>query len=334
VGVGDPNGCLLGEQDIREVEQSLDDVRTATLFPRVAKLVGEQLEHCDVTPQEIRAVAISIPAPVSKDGRTLSKDVLRTFHGVDIPDRLGRSLSKFADLSPATPVIVENDVDSLARGESRYGKAFGLDDFAVVKCSGGVGAAIVSNAHLVRGRSGGGAGEIGHCSIDPAILSAEENVWEGLDSPPPCRCGGLGHLEAYAGGEAIVTRIAQLDPKMLSDEPLSKRLDRAIECADQEGVARRVIADAGAMIGLAVNTLIHLFNPELLLVGGKMSEMGAPFLAAVRDECNEQGVLFGSVDDIVQLATGATAQERRRIGVRGAITTALRRSDSRLSFVS
>jgi predicted NBD/HSP70 family sugar kinase len=336
VGVGDANGCLLGSsgRQIAHQDHVIDAVPPHETFFRIAKLVKEQLKASATDPTEIRAVAASLPAPVSVDGKTLSKKLLGNYAEVDIRADLLVALEANAGIASSTPVFIENDADVLARGEHRYGKAFGLRDFAVIKCSGGIGAAVVSNEHVVRGKHGGGAGELGHCFIGPEVLSKERTPVLGR-KPRRCRCGGWGHLEAYAGGDALLEQIDELREapakrgKRLRTVTLDEVFRRAIK---QESPYAEAIGDASALIGVGVGTIVHLFNPELVLLCGKFSELGDLFLDAVHHECREHGFLYGRVAKLVQLGTGGDAAERRRIGVRGAITTALRKSSAPLLY--
>lgn len=337
-GLGDANSRLLGNPDISERSHSIERARPKATFDRVAKMVAQQLEECKIRPGEVRGVAVSVPAPVSAAGRTLSSRVLRAYDGIDIPASLSASLQRIASLQADVPVFAENDVDVLARGEQRYGKAFGLRDFAVIKCSGGIGSAIVSNDRIVRGRNGGGAGEIGHCPIKPQVLvERDDHIWSDQDEEPICRCGCWGHLEAFAGGRAIVDRIQMLESGRRKSIPakgsLSSQLDVVMRKAlDKEGLHRKAIGDAAALIGVAANTLFHIFNPRLVLISGKLSEMGEPFLTGIQEQCNAQGTLFGDVKESIELGTGVTTGERRRIGIRGAATTALRKTRPRLRY--
>jgi predicted NBD/HSP70 family sugar kinase len=327
VGVGDANGCLLGEPEVLEEAHVIDGISPQKTFLKVARLVRDQLDRCGVDASSIRGVGVSIPGPIGLDGRTLAHGITSSYHDIDIPAKLKGELSRTADVN--AEVFVENDVDILAWGEQRYGKGFGLRDFIVVKYSGGIGAGIVAGERLVRGRNGGGAGEIGHCTITPDALISEAKTLCDLKEPR-CKCGGWSHLEAFAGGDAIVGRILEVEKSknvgFSRDAPLPVQLDEAMKLA-LEG--RRphvdVVMDAATLTGYAMNTLIHLFNPERLLICGKLSEMGDPFLQAIREECQDQGLLFGDARQIVDLGAGRNVEERRRISIGGAVTTALRK---------
>lgn len=322
VGVGDANGRLLGSPEYLESPHEISKGRPERTFERIAAMVRRQLASSDADPKEVRAVALSVPTPVGSDGKTLSKHLLPGFDGIDINARMRKKLVRTASIRTTVDIWVENDADVLARGEHRHGKAFGIRDFAVLKCSSGIGAAVVTDGRLLRGRDGGGAGEIGHCPIRPDLLSEGTRAWNEAEEPL-CRCTGVGHFEAYAGGEAITRRIGELDPALRK-----KDLDSAIESAlkNPEGKERLVIDEAAALIGIGVNGLINLFNPQMVLICGKLSEMGEELRGAIVDECRSQSRIFGDPDEVVLLGSGADEEARRRIGVRGAVTTALRKS--------
>jgi predicted NBD/HSP70 family sugar kinase len=328
VGVGDANGRLLGSPEYIDEDHEISDVRPEETFERIAEMVRSQLSSSGSDPEEMRAIAISVPVPVGNDGRTLSKHLLPAFEGVNIKAQIRKSLTTTGALPDSIEIWVENDVDVLARGEHRHGKAFGARDFVVLKCSSGIGAAVVADGRLLRGRNGGGAGEIGHTPIRPSLLTRETRIWTGAKEPP-CRCSRVGHLEAYAGGQAIVKRSAGSGG---ADAPTD--LGAVIESAlaDPKGRERLVVEEAGAMLGIAVNSLIHIFNPQMVLVCGKLSEMGEVLSEAIIEECRSQGLIFGDPADVVRLGSGVDETERRRFGMRGAVTTALRKTPARLSY--
>jgi predicted NBD/HSP70 family sugar kinase len=334
VAVGDANGCLLGAPDSRFAwrEHSIKQVQPHETFTRLARLVRGQLKKSDTGAEEIRAVAVSLPAPVGADGRVLSGKILRNYSGLQIGSELSTTLREAVGLDGDAPVFVENDVDALARGEHRYGEAFGRRDFAVLKCSSGIGAALLSDEVVVKGRGGGGVGEIGHCSIGPEMLSGGRGSV--LAEPTECRCGVFGHLESYAGGDALLERFEppagrarRGSRRRRSPWTLDAFFKLAVEGREPYAPA---IKDSAALIGIAANTVINLFNPEVVLICGKFSELGAPFLEEVRHECGSHGLLYGNPERLVRMGTGTSAEDRRRIGVRGAVTSALRKSETRL----
>lgn len=146
------------------------------------------------------------------------------------------------------PVVLENDVNTLAMAESWFGAGAGVHDFLVVTLGRGIGMGMILNGQLYRG-GGGGGGEFGHLTIDP--------------DGPRCECGKKGCLEAFASEPAVLRRVRAAlgrDASMVE----AVELARAGDCAVAE-----IFAETGRTLGLALACLVNLFNPPLLIVGGE-----------------------------------------------------------------
>ena len=152
-----------------------------------------------------------------------------------------------------------------------------------------------------------------------------------------CVCGGSGHLEAMAGGAAIVKRISAdtvkpKPPKRLAellaspDKTVAEKLDGVIKASTRSrpwkpGAA--ALSDAARLLGGAVHTVTHMFHPEAVYLSGKLSEAGEPFLLEVK-EAFEQLDSLSSYSPLIELGTASGAFNRRLIMVRGAAMTAVR----------
>jgi predicted NBD/HSP70 family sugar kinase len=163
-------------------------------------------------------------------------------------------------------VWVDNDVKTLAIAEKWSGDGIDAHNFLTLSIGRGVGLGIVLDRALYRGTDGG-AGELGHIVIDP----------EG----PECGCGGRGCLEAFVGEEAIRRRIG---------ERLGREIDRSELVALTKAsnlAALAVLAEAGRQLGTAVANAVTLLNPELLIICGEGTELGAPFVDPIRDAVHD-----------------------------------------------
>ncbi|HET8522623.1 MAG TPA: ROK family transcriptional regulator, partial [Thermomicrobiales bacterium] len=163
-------------------------------------------------------------------------------HWRDVP--LGRMLQQRLDL----PVVIENDVNSLAMAERWFGAGAETADFLVVTLGRGIGLGMVLDGRLYRGGRGGG-GEFGHITVDP--------------NGPVCNCGKRGCLEALAGDPAILRDARNILGKAVTMAEAAD-LARAGNTA-----ARGIFETAGATIGLALSHLVNIFNPTRLIVGGE-----------------------------------------------------------------
>ncbi|MBB6673432.1 ROK family protein [Cohnella nanjingensis] len=130
---------------------------------------------------------------------------------------------------------------------------------------------------MVRGQWGG-AGEIGHMSVD----------YHGRT----CICGGIGCLEEYASGTSISKRMNEL---LLAEAAYDAARDGPVDTRETvkrwllgDPVAGRVMNEAFEALGTAISSLSHLFNPELVVIGGGLAEVGEPVLRRIEGETRKK----------------------------------------------
>lgn len=152
-----------------------------------------------------------------------------------------------------TPVLVDNDVNTLAAAERLYGIGREHSSYLVVTIGRGIGCAIVVDGGIYRGGHGG-AGEIGHIP-----------VWAVGGEQPPCTCGSTGCLEAYIGAAGLV-RTARGRGVLRARGTLADLL-RAATSGD-EG-AQAVYAEAGELLGRTLAGVIHTVDPEVVVLLGE-----------------------------------------------------------------
>lgn len=152
-----------------------------------------------------------------------------------------------------TPVLVDNDVNTLAAAERLYGIGRNHSAYLVVTIGRGIGCGIVVDGGIYRGANGG-AGEIGHIP-----------VWYSTDEQPPCTCGSTGCLEAHVGAAGL-QRTARARG-VIGPRGTVSTLLRAATSGD--AAAKQVFADAGAMLGRALAGVIHTVDPEVVVVMGE-----------------------------------------------------------------
>jgi predicted NBD/HSP70 family sugar kinase len=153
------------------------------------------------------------------------------------------------------PVVVDNDVNTLAAFEHLYGLGRSYDDFLTITLGRGVGAAVVIGGDLRRGAHGA-AGEFGHMVVDPA--------------GPACHCGKRGCLETYVSDGALLAA-AGLD-QATGRAPMLAAAERGDERI------REVYRVAGARLGNAAAGLCAVLDPQAVLVSGEGTQAW-PFLS-------------------------------------------------------
>lgn len=211
------------------------------------------------------------------------------------------------------PVLVDNDSNVAMLAEHRAGAARGADHAVLVTLGTGIGGGLLLDGKVYRG-SEGAAAELGHIVVDP-------------DGPEcPGDCPGRGCLEAFASGSAIGragVEAARANPSSALGRALASGREvtgpLVTELAhDGDPVAREVLATAGRWLGLGMVTLVNIFNPELVLVGGGASAAGDLMLDSAREVLAERALPPNR-----QLARVALAHFGGEAGMIGAAMLAL-----------
>lgn len=202
------------------------------------------------------------------------------------------------------PVFVENDANAAAIGEHLFGIAHRVHDFVFVVVHIGIGAGLFLNGNLYRG-AGGIAGEIGHTSIT-------------TERGRPCRCGNRGCWETFGNQYSLEERVRallevgreSLIPQLQSENAEAMLTPALIARAASQGdaVALEALNETGRMIGLGIANLINIFNPNLVVIGGTMSDAGEHLLPAINAAVKERTLIEMQQQVEVKLsAFGASA---------------------------
>ncbi|NOV00717.1 ROK family protein [Paenibacillus planticolens] len=190
-----------------------------------------------------------------------------------IPGYQGTQLKKMMEEHFSMPVRVDNDVNVLALTEKRFGAGKGIDHFICLALGTGVGGAIVVDGRLVHG-AWGGAGELGHMSVN----------FQG----PLCICGGRGCLEQYASGTSIARRMREkLEAEGIPVEKVDTREVFARWHAGDR-LANAIMEETIAALGTGIASLIHTFNPGLIVIGGGVAEAGELLFDRLRQEVSNR----------------------------------------------
>ncbi|HUL43286.1 MAG TPA: ROK family protein [Bacteroidota bacterium] len=167
------------------------------------------------------------------------------------------------------PVFIENDANCAAIAEARYGVGLEHKDFLFVIWGTGVGGGIIMDREIYRGPHGG-AGEIGHVSID----------YNGR----PCNCGGRGCIEAYIGQRYLSTRTREILESSPQEEARSKIISlvngnlqkiepaiisQAAEMGDPK--AFEILREAGELLGYALASAVNILDLRIAVIGGGIS---------------------------------------------------------------
>jgi len=183
----------------------------------------------------------------------------------------------------ALPVYVNNDANLAGLAEYRFGAGRGCSDIVYLTVSTGLGGGIVCGGQLLLGAHGL-AGEPGHATVEP--------------SGPRCNCRHVGCLEVMAAGPAIARHATELirrgEASSLSEVLRSggELTAEVVGQAAQQGdsVALQAIQRAAYYLGIGVLNLIHIFDPDRVILGGGVSKLGPLLFDPVRELVRERAI--------------------------------------------
>jgi glucokinase len=239
-------------------EQTIDEIKQA---------ISDMLSG--INRATLRGMGAAIAGLVTQDtGVLLTSPNLLAWYNTPIKAILEKELR--------LPVFVSNDATLAALGEYKFGAGVGCHDLIYITVSTGIGGGVIVGGKLLLGTRGFAA-EVGHMTIDI--------------NGPRCNCGNVGCLEMLASGTAIarmaVERLSRGEKSTIAElvaGDLSKVTAEVVEKAARNGdsVAKDVMNTAGTNLGVGVVNLIHIFNPELIIIGGGVSKAGDLIFEPVR----------------------------------------------------
>jgi predicted NBD/HSP70 family sugar kinase len=215
-------------------------------------------------------------------------------------------LSKIIEKKIGIYTYLENDSRAMAYGEFCCGVVNGEKNVLFINIDYGIGMGIQINGQLYYGKSGF-AGEFGHIPI--------------FDNEIICHCGKKGCLETEASGNALIRAFVQRLEDGATSIVTKKhprfsdiRLDDITEAANKDDMLSiELIAQLGEKLGRGIATIINLYNPELIILGGSLSLTGDTILLPVKSAINKYSLSIVSNDTQLKLS-----KLGERAGVMGA----------------
>nr|WP_211177480.1 ROK family protein [Pseudonocardia acidicola] len=258
-GVVDAEGEVL--DTTRAPTPSSDAALEETIAGTVRELAGRH---------RIAAVGLALAGFIGPDHRTVRFAPHLTWRDAPVADRIADRL----DL----PVVVEHDANAAALAERRFGAATGASVAAFVALGTGIGAALLVGGELYRGTHGV-APELGHLRVVP--------------DGRPCPCGKRGCWERYCSGTGLATTALEMlgqdhGGSLLAREAMrdpGRITGQRVAAAAREGdrLARRAMSDLGRWLGEGFSLVADVFDPELIVLGGGVSESAPLFLDEARE---------------------------------------------------
>lgn len=291
-------------QTLFEIEKPFDVTKPPEIaLERVHQCLLSILREQNLNLSDVLGIGVGVPGPVIIERGTVSAPPLMPgWDEYPIRNQLQELWQR--------PVSLNNDAELGALGEWTHGAGRGERNLAYIKVGTGIGAGLLLDGEIYHGETGL-AGEIGHITI--------------LQNGPRCRCGNYGCLEALAGGAAIARRAQEAVRSgrrtlMAMYEPVEKISAADVAEAAQRGdlVAQEIMKEVGTYLGIAIASLLNLFNPGMVVMGGGISQTGDLLLQPIRQVVQQR-----SLRSTAQAARITSAVLGRRSTSIGAVVQAL-----------
>ncbi len=312
-------GLLTGEDPLPE-----------RIFPRIFQAIQQVLTRANVSLEQVVGIGIGAPGPL--DGRTgivYAPPNLPGWENVPVRELFSQQFH--------VPIFLENDANAAVLGEYMFGAGRGSRDIVYMTISTGIGGGVITDGKILVGTSGTAA-ELGHMTVD----------WHG----ERCNCGNIGCLERIASGTGIARQandaIAQgrgtdllafalkhqhndtenarsSTPEDAAAHTPKHVTARTVAFAAEAGIplARTIIETAAEALGVGLVNIIHIFNPEKIILGGGVMQMGALLLEPAKRIVKERtmSVPFNAVhiipaelgNDVGLIGAGALIYYNRNV---------------------
>lgn len=271
----------------------------------ILESIGRALEQAGIAAPQLSAIGVGAPGLSNPEtGILFTSPNLPGWRDVPLRDIIEKELGKKAFLI--------NDANAAALGELYFGAAKGAHHFIYITISTGIGGGIIIDGEVYTG-SIGTAGEVGHMTID--------------DDGPPCNCGNRGCWEALASGTAMAREArkqikegARTSILGYAEGDVEKVTAQVIHNAAKEGdsLAKELITRTGYYVGVGLANLVNIFNPELIVIGGGLSNIGDMLLEPAYKVAGER-----AFKESYRTVRFALAKLGRDSGVLGAAAFAL-----------
>jgi len=262
----------------------------------ICEAAEEAMELAGVERAELMGVGMGVPGRHdSKNGIVLySPNFAGCWENIQLTDYIAKYFS--------CNVYMKNDVKTASMGEYYFGAGKGYNYIVMITLGTGIGGSLIYDGKLMLG-AGEGFAEVGHHTVDP--------------NGRLCGCGNHGCWEAMAGRDAIIERAyraVQTGKETLLAEMVDYNLEKitpailAQAATKGDTVAKSVLDETAYWVGIGVANLIQIYNPEIFIIGGGISQAGDLIFPAIRRTANWRGNMVPAKDvEIVPAKLGDDA---------------------------
>jgi predicted NBD/HSP70 family sugar kinase len=286
IGLVNLENELIGKTD--RFEFNLYDKSSTT--DRLVGKINDFIAGLTIETAKICAIGISIPGFV---------DVEQGINKIFLNDT-GKSLRDYIAQHTGYSTFIDNDSSAIALAELKFGIGREKKEVMVLNIGWGIGLGMIVKGEIFRGFSGF-AGEFSHIPL--------------FKNDKICSCGKRGCLETEVSLILIEQEAAEAikngqTTSIIADDNGQVSIDSIIaEAKSGDDLAIKLISNAGYQIGRALAVLVHIMNPQAIVLSGKGSEAGKLWLAPIQQALNELCIpVLLNDSEVVLSALGSTAQ--------------------------
>ena len=300
--------CCLATKEgkilIKDSFVTKDGLTCAEMAESTANFIKGLAAKAGIAESDILSLGMGIPGTVDgKKGVIVYSNNIKLEHAPIV-----KEMKKYL----SCPIFVDNDANAAALGEAVFGAARGLSDVVMITIGTGIGTGIIVDGKMITGKGGAGA-EGGHATIR---MKGEK-----------CSCGNRGCFEAYASATALLRQTEAMVARY-PDSLLAKLWQEkgrsgivpfdAAKAGDKAGT--KVIRNYVNYVAIGLAGLVNIFRPDVILIGGGVSNQGDYFIKKVSRKMN--AIIYGAgLNPKVKVKA---AELRNDAGLLGALALAVR----------
>jgi glucokinase len=296
-------GLVTGDAQVieRSVLPTPRETNVDLVVSQVYRSIDHTLEKSNLAPSQLAGIGVVAPGPLNPRTGVL-------LYAPNIPSFKNVPIRKMVQDRYGVPTRVENDANAAGLAEALFGAGVGYKYVLYVTVSTGIGTGVILDQRIYHGKNGAAA-EGGHITIN----------YQG----PVCSCGLRGCIEAYASGTAMARRARE---RLSSTSVPSKirslvanRLEQVtpivIAQAAQSGdeLALALIRETGEYLGIWLGSMISLFDPDIIIIGGGLSALDESLFASMRETIPKH-----TINPFPKEIPIVSAQLQRDVGILGA----------------
>lgn len=270
IALMDSNNQVVGK--VEKIDLPLSDNEEALIV--LSEHLNYFIQQTKIAHTRIVGIGMGMPGFVDIQ-RGINHSFLKTPQGYG-----NESITKFLSEKLNLPVFIDNDSSVTALAELRFGAGISRKNVMVINAGWGVGLGMILNGDLYRGASGF-AGEFSHIPL--------------FTNNKLCSCGKSGCLETETSLSVLIEkfnsalqkgRVSML--RGITTESLEKASDQIVQFAlEGDRLAVELLSEIGYKIGRGIAILIHLLNPELIIISGRGTQAGKIWQAPIQQALNE-----------------------------------------------